>query len=338
MSGDAGGFTLIEVLISMVITLIVMAAVFALLSGGQRSFRREPEVADLQQTARAALDMVSRDALQAGAGLPPEFPAFTTGAIDPMVGDGGANPDSIEIVGAVGGAGEKSVESAAVLSGSFGGDPSTSTFTLDQDWSNFKVGELVLLWDNAPLNGYWIMGYVTAVQPGPPPVITIAAAPTDTKFGGPLPTNYQGRSTTVPAAWNPTLVTPVTVVRYFTQPDPTMGPGTGPPPNALMRTVNFGVPSPVAYLEDFQIVYLVGGTLPANEQDNPPDPQPNVTVGIDGTTIVNGVRIQVSARSLSENLEGSTTGNGNFIRKSFSSSVNPRNITAGLAARAFGGP
>jgi len=71
------GFSLIEVLISMVVTLIVMAAVFGLLTRGQRSFQREPEVADLQQSARTALDLVTKDILQAGAGLPPEFPAFS---------------------------------------------------------------------------------------------------------------------------------------------------------------------------------------------------------------------------------------------------------------------
>ena len=71
------GFTLIEMLISILITLIVMASVFALLTRGQRAFQREPEIADLQQSARAVLDMVSRDVLQAGNGLPPEFPAFS---------------------------------------------------------------------------------------------------------------------------------------------------------------------------------------------------------------------------------------------------------------------
>ena len=51
------GFTLIEVLISIVITLIVMSSVFAMLTQGQRAFQREPEIADLQQSARTVLDM-----------------------------------------------------------------------------------------------------------------------------------------------------------------------------------------------------------------------------------------------------------------------------------------
>ena len=65
--GNERGFTLIEVLISIAITLVVMASVFALLTRGQRSFEREPQIADLQQNARNVLDMVSRDILQTGA-------------------------------------------------------------------------------------------------------------------------------------------------------------------------------------------------------------------------------------------------------------------------------
>ena len=67
------GFSLIEVLISIALTVMVMGAVFTLLSRGQQSFEREPEVADLQQSARTALDLVTKDILQGGAGLPPNF-------------------------------------------------------------------------------------------------------------------------------------------------------------------------------------------------------------------------------------------------------------------------
>jgi hypothetical protein len=114
---------------------------------------------------------------------------------------------------------------------------------------------------------------------------------------------------------------------------------TGPPVNALMRRVNFGVANPVAYLEDFQVVYLVGGTTVADELDNPVDPQPDPAVIIQPVDVINGVSVTVAARSLSENLQGATEGataaDGNFIRKSFSSNVNPRNILSGLAARCY---
>ena len=338
------GFTLVEVLISMMITLIVMSAVFALLSRGQTTFEREPEIADMQQTARSALDMVSRDALQAGAGLPVEFPSFTTATIDPAVGDGGANPDVIEIVGGLGGSVEQNANAEDVDPTSFVGDLTSSTFLTAGGRTSLEIGDLVVLYsdNNMGLNGYWIMSYVQDVQliAGLPAQMQISLAPTAPipTDGGDVPAAYQSRTGTLPIPFPPVFVAPVTVVRYFTQPDATMT-VTGPPVNALMRRVNFGVANPVAYLEDFQVVYLVGGTTAADELDDPLDPQPDPAVVIQAVDVINGVSVTVAARSLSENLQGATegaaAGDGNFIRKSFSSNVNPRNILSGLAARCY---
>lgn len=344
------GFTLVEVLISMMITLIVMSAVFALLSRGQATFEREPEIADMQQTARSALDMVSRDALQAGAGLPVEFPSFTTATIDPTVGDGGADPDVIEIVGGLGGSVEQNASAEDVDPTSFVGDLTSSTFltvsrlTDTTARTSLEIGDLVVLYSdpNMGIDAYWVMSYVQDVQliAGLPPVMEISLAPTapDPVDGADVPAAYQSRTGTLPLGFAPTLVTPVTVVRYFTQPDATMT-TTGPPVNALMRQVNFGVANPVAYLEDFQVVYLVGGTTAADELDDPLDPQPDPGVIVQAADVINGVSITVAARSLSENLQGATEGataaDGNFIRKSFSSNVSPRNILSRLAARCY---
>ena len=157
-TSPASGFTLIEVMISMMITLIVMSAVFALLSRGQSTFQREPEIADMQQSARAALDMVAKDAIQAGAGLPPEFPAFDG------VDNGDNDPDEIWIVGALGGSYEMS-EPVEVDPTSFTGDQDGSAFKTTGDWANLEIGDLVVLYDNLPINGYWLMGYVQDVQP-----------------------------------------------------------------------------------------------------------------------------------------------------------------------------
>ena len=346
-ASPASGFTLVEVMISMLITLIVMSAVFGLLSRGQSTFQREPEIADMQQSARAALDMVTKDALQAGAGLPPEFPAFSTTAMDANVGDGGADPDEIVIMGLLGGSFEAN-EPTEVDPSSFGGNLTSWTFRTAGNWSDLEVGMLVVLYDNLPLNGYWLMGYVQDVQPDglgqmditvepapppPPPMIE----------GGSVPAEYQSRGGAAPpVTFQPAFVTPISVVRYYAEPDASMV-ESGPPPNRLMREVNFAAQaSPVAYLEDFQVVYLVGGTAVANEQGDPPDPQPTVTANLVAADIVNGVTITVFARSLSQNLQGATEGltpaDGNFIRKTFSSNVNPRNISSGLAFRTAGDP
>jgi len=74
--GDEG-FSLVELLIAMVVTLIVAGGVFGLLAGGQSAFRVQPEVTDRQQNIRAAMDTIMRDVANAGNGMPPSAQIFT---------------------------------------------------------------------------------------------------------------------------------------------------------------------------------------------------------------------------------------------------------------------
>jgi len=62
------GFSLIELMVALVCTLLVSGAIYGLLSSGQGAFRREPEVADMQQNLRLAMDTISRDVATAGTG------------------------------------------------------------------------------------------------------------------------------------------------------------------------------------------------------------------------------------------------------------------------------
>ncbi len=85
------GFSLIEVLVATMITLIVMASVMMLLQKSQTTFQREPEVADMNQSARTGLDMISRDLTMAGLNTPSATAIMWT--------DGsGDNPDEITII------------------------------------------------------------------------------------------------------------------------------------------------------------------------------------------------------------------------------------------------
>ena len=87
------GFSLIEMMVAMMITMIVMASVFTLLQKGQTTFQREPEVAEMNQNARYGLDMIVRDLTDAGLGanLPVLF------AVVPIDG-GGDTPDEVTIM------------------------------------------------------------------------------------------------------------------------------------------------------------------------------------------------------------------------------------------------
>ena len=73
------GFSMVELLVAMAMTLIVSGAIFGLLTGGQNAFRREPEMTDRQQNIRIAMDLIKRDVTSAGAGMVPYVQAFTNG-------------------------------------------------------------------------------------------------------------------------------------------------------------------------------------------------------------------------------------------------------------------
>ncbi len=75
----ARGFSLVELMVAMTITLIVTGAIYGLMTGGQEAFRREPEVTDRQQNIRLAMDVIMRDIASAGAAMPPFTQTFRPG-------------------------------------------------------------------------------------------------------------------------------------------------------------------------------------------------------------------------------------------------------------------
>jgi Tfp pilus assembly protein PilW len=68
MFQGARGFSLIESIVAMGITLTITAGIFGMVHPARRSTAAELEVADLQQRLRVAADVLSRDLLLAGAG------------------------------------------------------------------------------------------------------------------------------------------------------------------------------------------------------------------------------------------------------------------------------
>lgn len=303
--GESRGFSLLEVLISMTISVIVLAAVFGLLSQSQRSFEREPRVADLNQSARMMLETASADIMRAGAGLPPEFPSFTPKSVDSSVGNGGKEvPDVIEIVGAPENATKESVDQ-------FDG----MVATMDLLQTNLDEGDLVLVYNDDPRISLWRMAWVTAID--------------ETNGSPKLTLNSRYEGTTVSSAythdldpvgkprypWRNAFIARVSVIRY--QAD-RQGPDL-----VLVRGIDFETPTPLGTIDDFQISYRVGNA-PAVEQDNPPHPHPMDGIFLNPTDIISGVRITVASFS---------NESGEPIRKSLSTSAYPRAIGDGLAKR-----
>ena len=344
------GFSLIEVLISIALTLIVMGAVFTLLTRGQKSFEREPEVADLQQSARTALDMVTKDILQGGAGLPPEFPAFSR-----INGAGDVVPtDVLEVIGTFQSAGKIFMEPEEVLNV----DLISGLVTLRENTSNLEPDDpatpaidegMVLIYNNVANDAIggrtpqWKLAQVTLVTENvlPNAQVTLNYGAYDAQYNSLGDPNPPADATWT---WGPPeqmpRITKVSVVRYWTQPD-AVGVYNGPPPEVLMRDIDFrGFPQAVAYLEDFQIRYVIGVTAPV-EQDGPPDSVQDLGAGtvLTAENTLASVRISITARSVTAGLEGADDGalvgnrTDDFIRKTFSTMVNPRNMTAGIEYR-----
>jgi type II secretory pathway pseudopilin PulG len=86
-----GGFTLVELLIAMLLTLVVTGALCAVVIPARDAFAKHPETADMHQRLRVAVDALTRDLQIAGAGLaletsPPVMP-YRVGAL-------GSDPDA----------------------------------------------------------------------------------------------------------------------------------------------------------------------------------------------------------------------------------------------------
>jgi len=108
------GFTLLELMVALVVTLVITGSMWGLMASGQGSFRREPVLMDRQQQIRIAMTRIREDIQSAGLGLGNYFQSFVensnavgvAGAVgiaqtgvrpagDPLLG--GGLPDFIEI-------------------------------------------------------------------------------------------------------------------------------------------------------------------------------------------------------------------------------------------------
>jgi hypothetical protein len=315
----------------------------------------ESQRSDLQAQARHALERISEDLLLAGTDLPLEFPAFTPPGVNPILDGSDEGPDAVEIIGHFS---QDASASQPLRVVSFDGQ----TALLETVPIEIERGRLVLIYDNESTHGAWMFGIVSSVQEWPQPALTLL-----TEAGGAvdhlrLPPFISKYNRNQPRSG---FVTPVTVVTYMVQADGTRG--AQEEDTVLWRQVNWGVPVQVAFVEDLQIRFFVGGTVSEDpymiyrspppsrdtamarpststsgqerELDHPPRPQPQPGRRLQPDDLVRGVRIFVTSRSHDANLEGSTVRSDQdedeegFLRVTFSTRVSPRNILYQLNAR-----
>ena len=96
------GFTLVELLVAMVVSLLILTAAGAVYTVARQGFQTNDDRTRTLESGRLALDILTRNIRMAGAANPDLTGDFTTWSlpdpIEPMVGvEGGALPDSITI-------------------------------------------------------------------------------------------------------------------------------------------------------------------------------------------------------------------------------------------------
>ena len=312
------GFSLVELMIAMVVTLIITGAVFKLVTAGQTAFRREPALADRQQNIRVAMNLITQDLYRAGYGLPPFSQAFTDG-LDGVgsLGSMGAATDELEIFAAT----ECPTLSICAMQGV--GTVQFTTKELLSACYQFPALAIISNGDD------W--GLAWAKKPGSGTTGSCAGAPPGAKNGHVvLPPGGSVVNPPQPFAdWNPkpTYMLLGEAIRYRVNIDAegtpnlersAFGGQLDPSGNSTWQIVARGV-------EDLQVEYLNGtgwqdepGTITCGVSCAAPSPA-------DYDTLIRRVRVRLSARAMEVNLQGqSTSAVGNAVRGQLVTEIAPR--------------
>jgi len=329
-SNTSSGFSLVELTIAMLVTLLVSGAIFGMLAGGKTAFRREPELSDRQQNIRVAMDLIQKDIANAGMQMSDFVQAFTegdgpSGGPNPPLnglgpaGPNGENSDFLQIFGNTGECPEAQAEPNA-------------------------TGVVVRMMELFP-NCYHLPGLVMLVgQPGAVPPYSVGVA--CPRGGGPggggcgavacanfppgQAPNYNlpgGDQIPDPLA----IMLPVQVVRYeirvdtegvpnlWRSPQGNIAAAAGGPACGAGGALSDGWQMVAKGIEDLQVKYTMADGTVADTPDH--------VVDADYSTLVKEVRVTLIARSDAANLQGGRAGTNSAdpkVRGSMVSTTTPR--------------
>lgn len=297
------GFSLIELLVAMTITVLVVAGTLAMLDQGQRTSAGIALSSNTIQNLRAGMNYLSRDVVLAGQGLPTGGIPIPNGAGVPVNRPGpggtsytfGAAPNfftAIPVVTTGGGLGPSVLRASDMITVMY----ADNSLTLNQNVINDPVGPPVCSGSIDP-NGAFVTFDVNCTPLGAGPggqniqpgdlimfsnaqgnalavVTTISGQTLNFATGDPYninqrtdPSGTMKQIQVPPGSGNypPTTATRVTMVTYYLD--------TSEPTNPrLMRRINFNAATAVAEcIEDLQISYdfVDGNGNPADLKDPP---------------------------------------------------------------------
>jgi len=340
------GFTMIELLIALAVTVVIVTAAVLMFTSSVQSSSRSLKYSEIQTEARAALSQITRDLSQAGTGVPLNgipIPSLIAGGIDPnyacdsnqcytafnvpftqgllykvtpgnAIGPTISEPsDAIKVVYVDPTLNWSAFQAAAI-------DPNGGSLTMPvatlpaptDPAVGVTPGDVILL-----QNAYGAaVGVVTSVAGS---LITFGSDPLNINQLAAPSGNIKALATplTNPATYPPTQVSRLVMVTYFIQPFA----GPNGLDARIMRQVGAHPPIPIAeHIEDMKFTYdivdPITNALTSNSLNAvtglPPVSQPNQ---------IRKVNISVTARAVRPEP------NGDFFRINLTTSIGPRNLS-----------
>jgi prepilin-type N-terminal cleavage/methylation domain-containing protein len=314
-----GGFSLIELVVGLTVTLIISGAVYQLVTAGGTAFRKEPALADRQQNIRTGMNLIAQDVFKGGTGFPQFAQVFTDDldAVGPL-GSSGGDTDELEIFMA-------SDCPAKEVCDSPGGTVTTKqTFGACEHFP-----ALVILGNDTEWGVFW------ADAPGKGTSASCdAGGGSHSRNGHAVLPHGKSKFHNPPGGvpFDPTYMLIGQVIRYRIHLEDD---GTPNLERSAFGGEDFGKESSWEVIargvEDLQVEYLNGtgwqdepGTITCGANCDDPTPA-------DYDTLIRRVRVRLSARAMEANLTGqSTSAVGNAPRGQLVSEVAPRAALATL--------
>ncbi len=359
-SSRQAGFSLVELLVAMVITMIVTASIFTLLSSGEGAFKVQPERTDIQQNGRSAMDMIMSDISSAGVSMPNFTQVFTPG-LNACAGcpNGGspmgvialtpiANPTTPEVADELEMVTNPENFPNETVCNTLGATPGVQNGTnpvLQRNppiFTTFPVGVIIVTTgtSNPPTAAntppLWAAQQVTGYSGGPGPCTGTQQGVTFTSGGacavGPAPTFGTALGASA-ATCSVASISLGAVVHYRIRPDPV----DGIPCLWRLSTKNLAAGYQIVArgIDDMQVQYVQANG--AVSDPAPPVVQANFPpVQADFAQLVTQVRVRLSARStLRGNIQGQTTVSGtSALRSQIGSTGSPRAALFALTQQA----
>lgn len=315
------GFSLLELVVAMAITLVISGAIYGMMAAGQSSFEREPLLSERQQNIRLAMTLIQEDIANAGQGFPPLWQSFTNG-LD------GAGPATPRLLTQAGGAVAQTSDFLQI----FGNDGRCPPVTVCK-----QAGANLFLHQSVASTCYGLPGLVNISDNTG--LGELRCAKDDGKGScGNAHLIFPGGGKVID---NAAAITPVNVVRYEIRLDATdLDINRNPIPSlwrsadadALLATGcgggGAGWQLVARWIEDLQVQYRTN----AGWVDNPPPAAAGAFILANYANVVREVRISLSARA---NLRGTNPGAGGVggaaLRGQLVTTTSPRSALAALA-------